>query len=217
MNIRTLLIIVLSAFALSAFIPKEKSIIGLYGECPKGYFACTQLELKSDSTFEYYVFFDVGGGTIKKGTWKIYEDTLILNTHNQPKLASGYKVLDNVNYDTKEIHCFDRDSIPIFYGTAVINGSDTLALDENGKCTYNSEIKSVQVQGLTTQHNYFTVKSDNYSKIAFFVDDFICHSPHYLTNEKLIVIGKEIKEYYHCHGRYAEKGLRKTHIKNKRF
>ena len=140
MNIISFLIISLSAFIFSAFTPKDKSIIGLYGECPKGYFACTQLELKSDSTFEYYVFFDVGGGTIKKGTWKVDKDTLILNTYNQPPIARGYKILDSVNNDTKEIHCFDRDSVPIFYGSIIINQSDTLALDENGKISYRGEI-----------------------------------------------------------------------------
>lgn len=209
--------ILLSGYTLLAFTPKEKSIIGLYGECHKGYFACTQLELKSDSTFEYYIFFDVGGGTIKKGTWKVDKDTLILNTYNQPQIARGYKILDSENNNTKEIHCFDRDSVPIFYGTIIINHSDTLVLDENGKALYNAEIENIQILGLMTQNNEFTVKSRNYSQIAFFVDNFLCHNPDYLTNEKLIIDGKEIKEYYYCHGRYADKGLKRTNIKNKRF
>jgi hypothetical protein len=125
--------------------------------------------------------------------------------------------LDSRNNDTKEIHCFDRDSIPIFCGTIIINRTDTLALDENGKATYNAEIENIQILGLMTRYNLFSVKSRNYSKIAFFVDNFVCHSPDYLTNEKLIIDGKEIKEFYHCLGKYAEKGLKKTNIKNKRF
>ena len=68
-----------------------------------------------------------------------------------------------------------------------------------------------------TQNNAFTVKPKNYSEIAFFVDSFVCHNPDYLTNEKLIIDRKEIKEYHYCHGRYADKGLKKTNIKNKRF
>ncbi len=32
----------------------NKSIIGLYGNCGKGYFVCTQIQIKSDSTFEYF-------------------------------------------------------------------------------------------------------------------------------------------------------------------
>ncbi len=53
----------------------------LYGECNEGYFACTQFELKEDMTFEYYMFYDVGGGIIKQGKWKYANgDTLVLNT-----------------------------------------------------------------------------------------------------------------------------------------
>jgi hypothetical protein len=136
MNIRNLIILSLIAFSLSAFIPKENSIIGLYGECHIGYFACSQLELKSDSTFEYYVFYDVGGGIILKGTWKVDLDTLILNTFNQPIFAKGYKILDSNYNKSKEIYCFNRDSVPLFYGTVIINHSDTIVLDENGKAIY---------------------------------------------------------------------------------
>lgn len=216
MSVKNLLIIALGVFTLSTFA-QRKSFVGLYGECPKGYFVCTQLELKSDSTFEYYVFFDVGGATIKKGTWVAEEDTLILNTFNQPKFARGYKILDTAHSDNKKIYCLDRDSVPIFYGTIVINHSDTITLDENGKAIYNGEIKNIQVSGLMTQKSDFTVNFSNYSEIEFFVDNFVCHNPDYLTNEKLIINGNEIKEYYHCHEKFADKGLKKTSIKNKRF
>ena len=63
----------------------QKSIIGLYGECEDGYFACEQIELKSDSTFEYGIFHDVGGWNLYKGTWFLINDTLVLNTYKQPK------------------------------------------------------------------------------------------------------------------------------------
>lgn len=143
--------------------------------------------------------------------------TLILNTFNQPQFARGYKILDSIYNDTKEIYCLDRDSVPIFYGTIVINHSDTITLDENGKTTYNREIKNIQILGLMTQNSSFTVNSNNYSRIEFFVDNFVCHNPDYLTNEKLIIKGNEIKGYYHCHGKFADKGLKKTNIRNKRF
>jgi hypothetical protein len=78
-------------------------------------------------------------------------------------------------------------------------------------------IGNIQISGIGTQKNDFTFKTNNYSKIEFFVDDFICHSPHYLTNEKFIIDKNEIKEYYHCHGKFADSGLKKTNIKNKRF
>ena len=67
----------------------NKSVVGLYGKCGKSYFACTQIELKSDKTFEYFIFMDVGGGTIVKGNWEqISSDSIKLNTFDQPKNPS---------------------------------------------------------------------------------------------------------------------------------
>lgn len=201
---------------LLSFTNTKKSIIGLYGKCNDGYLACTQLELKNDSTFEYYTFFDVGGGTIKKGTWKVNQDTLIINTFNQPQFAKGYQILDTTQNQIKQIYCFDRDSSSLSYGTVIINSMDTLLLDENGKALYNSQINDIQIFGMGKQTNRFSINS-NCSKIIFFVDSFICNSPEYLTNEKLIIEGNTLREYYYCQGRFADKGLKKTSIKNKKF
>jgi hypothetical protein len=69
----------------SSFGQRSKDIIGLYGECSDGYFACEQIEFKLDSSFEYGLFYDVGGWNFWKGTWKMNGDTIILNSYNQPK------------------------------------------------------------------------------------------------------------------------------------
>lgn len=63
-------------------------IVGLYGKCESGFFACEQLEIKSDSTFEYGIFYDVGGWKIWAGKWDLSNDTLVLNTFKQPRTES---------------------------------------------------------------------------------------------------------------------------------
>ncbi len=94
-----MLIFVLIINVISTFGQEKLKITGLYGKCQSGYFACEQLEIKSDSTFEYGIFYDVGGWRIWTGYWDLSNDTLILNTFKQPQtesdsitisLANGY-------------------------------------------------------------------------------------------------------------------------------
>lgn len=96
-------------FLLALFIltscSSRKSEIKLYGKCQTPMYACLQLLLKDDKTFEQYVFFDVGGEKIMKGTWEIVKgDTLKLNSFEQPvndefldlSLASPYYLRDEL-------------------------------------------------------------------------------------------------------------------------
>ncbi len=57
----------------------------LYGKCGKGYYACTQIYLKENQEFEFFQFYDVGGGQIVKGKWEEKDDTITLNTFEQQK------------------------------------------------------------------------------------------------------------------------------------
>lgn len=56
---------------------------GLYGNCPKHYYACSQYLFK-ENEFEYFNFIDVGGATVVKGHWISYHDTIVLNSYVQP-------------------------------------------------------------------------------------------------------------------------------------
>lgn len=47
-----------------------KSVVGVYGECEKKYYACYQVQIKNNKTFEIFSFFDVGGGTVYRGKWE---------------------------------------------------------------------------------------------------------------------------------------------------
>jgi hypothetical protein len=59
-------------------------LTGLYGECPKHYYACSQYLFKIGNEFEYFNFMDVGGAKIIKGLWEKNHDTLVLNSYTQP-------------------------------------------------------------------------------------------------------------------------------------
>lgn len=91
------LILTLSINAINTFGQEKLKITGLYGKCQSGYFACEQLEIKSDSTFEYGIFYDVGGWKIWTGNWSLSNDTLILNTFKQPQTESDSITLSLAN------------------------------------------------------------------------------------------------------------------------
>jgi len=81
------------ALSINSFGQSRKDITGLYGECSNGFFACEQIELKKDSTFEYGIFYDVGGWVIWEGNWTLKHDTLILNSFRQPKDSLDYSII----------------------------------------------------------------------------------------------------------------------------
>ncbi len=82
---------ILVVFGLFGFFNKDRNndIAGLYGKCEKGFFACEQVLINADSTFEYGLFYDVGGWNYWKGAWTQKGDTLILNSYNQPIDSTG--------------------------------------------------------------------------------------------------------------------------------
>jgi hypothetical protein len=112
----------------SAFGQEKIKIAGLYGKCQSGYFACEQLDIKSDSTFEYGIFYDVGGWKTWTGYWELSNDTIVLNTFKQPKtesdsitisLANGYFFYTDFLTDLKmrrkgkKIYTWDSENMEI--------------------------------------------------------------------------------------------------------
>ena len=90
---QTLLISIFFSFSVCIFGQTRKDITGFYGECTPGFFACTQIELKKDSTFEYGIFYDVGGWVSWTGKWTMKRDTLVLNSFRQPKDSLDYAMI----------------------------------------------------------------------------------------------------------------------------
>lgn len=87
--------VILYLLILIAFIQSCSTVDKLYGRCENGYYSCTQILLKKDSTFEYFIFYDVGGGSVLKGNWLRNKDTIVLNTYKQPQVITE---LDKINY-----------------------------------------------------------------------------------------------------------------------
>ncbi|KAA5536354.1 hypothetical protein F0919_01415 [Taibaiella lutea] len=86
---RVILFGIITLFLSSCYAFNQK--VRLYGKCEKGYFVCSQLELRQNNEFEYYVFLDIGGGNTIKGTWKrLGGDTLMLNSYKQPNIPKTY-------------------------------------------------------------------------------------------------------------------------------
>jgi len=76
----------------SVYCTAQKKCVGVYGNCGDHFFACQQLQLFNDSTFDYGHFMDVGGWRIKSGKWTLLVDTLILNSIEQPRNFVDFSV-----------------------------------------------------------------------------------------------------------------------------
>jgi hypothetical protein len=86
----------------------------LFGKCKTPLWGCTQLLLKSDKTFEYWIFEDVGGENLIKGTWEKYNgDTIKLNSYNQPEKDDVLAKL-NLKFIINELVIVKNNKVVIF-------------------------------------------------------------------------------------------------------
>lgn len=190
------------------------SVIGLYGKCGKAYLACTQIELKSDKTFEYFTFMDVGGGTVVKGTWQqISKDSIKLNTFEQPKIPSttysGKINSDRINNVKITIRDFES---PLEAAFIVINNqNEGKTVDVNGVTKVKAqEIKTITYHYLGQKE---TVKIDNpnFNEIEIIVRDLDLNAvPRFLT-DKIMTLNNG-KLFFN--DGYS---LKKTNLKNKQW
>ena len=193
----------------------NKSIIGLYGKCGKKYFACTQIELKSDKTFEYFIFMDVGGGTIVKGNWEqISSDSIKLNTFDQPKNPSTtFKGKINPDLtDTVKIKIHDFES-PLAAASIIINDqkSEGKAANMDGITKFKAqEIKTITYHYLG-QKETIEIDNPNFNEIEITVKDLDLNAvPRYLTNKIMTLDNKKL----FFNDNYS---LKKTNMKNKQW
>lgn len=185
----------------------RENFIGLYGKCGKKYYVCDQLELKSDNTFEYFSFMDVGGGNVVKGVWKkISNDTIMLNSFERPQ-NSKTKIFGKVNSESKDISVkiIERGN-PLVGSVVTINNQSKIS-DENGIVIFdNQKVKSITYQFLNnterieidnSDHNDFEliIKDFEYSvNSTFFVDKvLIFKNRKILINDKLILKKTAVK------------------------
>ncbi|MFD0990760.1 hypothetical protein ACFQ1R_11680 [Mariniflexile jejuense] len=192
----------------------NKSVVGLYGKCGKNYFACTQIELKSDKTFEYFIFMDVGGGTVVKGNWeKTSTDSIKLNTFEQPKNPST-TYSGKINPDQiDDVKITIRDlELPLAAAFIVINDqNEGKAADVNGIVELETQkIKTITYHYLG-QKETIEIDNPNYNEIEIIVRDLDLNAvPRFLT-DKIMVLNKG-KLFFN--DGYS---LKKTHLKNRQW
>lgn len=173
----------------------NKSVVGLYGKCGKSYFACTQIELKADNTFEYFIFMDVGGGNIIKGTWNnISNDTIVLNTYNQPEnLKTTYKGIINAELNGKvRIKISDKNGVLGFVNVQINDKELGIATNVNGIAEFETKsLKNVHYNFLG-QEETIEIDNSNYNDIEILTKDLIIATPEFLTDYKIVVTGNKL-------------------------
>lgn len=189
----------------------------LYGKCNKTYFACTQIELKEDKTFEFYIFMDVGGESVLKGNWEFENgDTLKLNTFKQPKIKKTYFVgRRNENLGGKvKIKISDFDTPLGMAYIKINNGEKSGYLDEGGIGYFDvKEIKSISYEYLLVKETVFVDKKD-VNDIEIFVRDLdIGVTSHFLVDE--IVVANAKKIIFHPNTPEIKYSLKRSKISKK--
>ncbi|MBE9577071.1 hypothetical protein [Flavobacterium proteolyticum] len=169
-----------------------KDFSGLYGKCEKRYLACTQLLLNKNQTFEYFVFYDVGGGHIKKGNWEKLNDSVIkLNTYDQPKNPKTYYNGKILKENSDKIHIKIRDIDFPFEGMYVsINGNNGKETDENGIVIFEKTQPRFVTYSFLGIKDSIIIDNPKFNDIEIVIRDF--DSP-YLTDEKIIIKKNKVK------------------------
>ena len=204
-------------FLIGIFIScgSTSSPIGLYGECGKRYYACDQLLLKSDHTFEYFTFMDVSGQNIRKGNWKqTSKDSITLHTFEQPKIPKTIitgAINPNRNHAVK-IKLTQHENTPLGAAFVIVNN------EPNGKATNIDGIVEMNVTELKSITYYYldseeTIEIFNpkFNEIEITVKDLdIAKHAKYFINQNFALKNKKF---------YLSKifFLRKTKIKNRQW
>lgn len=190
----------------------NKSLVGLYGECPNHYYACSQIELKPNNTFEYFIFMDVGGTNILKGNWKkISNDSILLNTYEQPIIPkTSYTGIENGS-SVKKVKISNKYGPIILASVSINDNGKWKETDINGFVEFNeSEINTISVISLGLNEKIL-VGNKNLDEIQILVKDSQTGvTPEYLVDYKLKILSNKIyitKKYR----------LKKTSITNKQW
>lgn len=222
------LICILSIFiSLNCFSQKE--CIAIYGICGEKFLACRQLQLFDDSTFEYGNFMDVGGWTFKSGNWKVINDTIILNTFNQPKSLFGMGNLSIIGeYDSTltstTIYVDTNDSIYGSYFISVLFDTLSDTLSSRKPSVFNKRVERVKlweinknekdgfILFLNKNKNHFTITTKSFSiddRREYFKDLKLKLDEDGIYNKTTFIEDGKEKEFVIT--------LKKTKIKNSAF
>lgn len=168
----------------------------LYGKCAEGYLACTQFELKSDNTF-YYIFMDVGGGQVIKGTWNDYNgDTIQLNTVQQPNIPQTYfkGEVNTALVGQVRVQLSDYE-FPLSFAYVELNDGEAKGrLDEQGTGYFEvKEIRNITYYHIGQPVETITVEKPQVNDITIWIKDLDVEIvPRYMVNELAVATKKEI-------------------------
>lgn len=172
----------------SACSPFKPSLTLFEGVCRFGH--CEQFLLKSDRTFEYYLYNDIGGLSKMEGCWEIWAgDTIIINTYQQAKSASiHYSVDTSLSQGCKAIRIFDWENESIGLAVVYINQeSQQASTDDEGLSYFTTAyIADIQVNYLGLMDT-FEIQEVDFNSIEIFLKELETYPPTYVTNQKIIL------------------------------
>jgi len=179
-----LLLIILSSCS------TNNNIIGLYGKCEKRYFACTQIQINTDNTFECFNFMDVGGGHVQKGKWeRISNDIIKLHTFDEPEKTNTYHIEKKDSTRLKGIKISVKYlDLPISDMHIFINDeNEGKFTDINGEVVFQSDnISSIKYQYQNEINEPIIIENQNFNEIEIHIGHIeILELPLRLNNKTL--------------------------------
>lgn len=188
----------------------------LYGKCGKAYYVCTQVLLKPNNEFEYFQFYDVGGGMVVKGTWSENKDTITLNTYEQQKDRISEVIETTGNSDSLEFRLLHDGAYIFFDSTSFSILPDypkMLKFQKNERLTgfylvFFSDPKWNPI--------YYAVKDS--AARNFLINARILKSPLFIKNEKYVRKGKRLYWGTDSSGSYTgQYHYKREKLSNKQF
>lgn len=214
------LFFILLSILLITSCASRRAATKLYGKCKKNYFACTQIEINQDNTFEYFVFMDVGGQTLRKGTWSKHKgDTILLNTYKQPKnKTTSYKGTINPNLKNKvRISIRDFEQKLGFSSVEINDGAMIKLTDENGIVEFETDkITNITYYYIGEISEKITISNPNVNDIDILIRDLDLNIiPNYFTNLPIVVTNRKVIFYPNHHKKRFEQ--KRTSTKRKQW
>lgn len=194
-------------------------MVGFYSRCIGTGYTCTQLQINTNNTFEYYSENNSYDKTIIKGTWKAFaKKQILLNSNSQPKnAATKYYARTNPNFNNFLRIQLIENSRFLDSATVIINRDQQIK-----KTDIHGIVEFAATKVTTIEYRYknmtetFIITNPDFNDFQFMVKDYETSIfPKYFTN-KLVSksMGKVIFERDNVSEQFD---LKKTAKSEKRF
>ncbi len=203
---KSFLYICLLTITLSVYSQNNLELIGVYGEC-KDAFHCYQIKLNKDYTFKYKINEYVPGKGIVKGTWKEYNDTLVLDIQLPEK---GKPIIKKLFVDTIKgkriiLKTTEKDSLPISNAKVIINDSIVTESDNNGfVCIGMFKIDKIAVSylNLLTDTIFYISGNEKTNLIEMYIPLSAGTELIYQQPKKWLIEGENLIPFWLTDGKY---------------